>query len=139
EEGYSELINKQIKSDTLFATISFQSLDQNQTSMSGLLEVEALEDFPLGCKLYISLIEDDIIFSGSAGPNGQKHFEVVLRSFYPDAHGLDINLVKGDKLPINFNFTLKAEWGDDLTVIAFVQNSADKSVLQSGWTRYPPF
>jgi hypothetical protein len=85
------------------------------------------------------LIEDEIDYPTPPGSNGQTHFEAVLRDFYPDGEGVDITLSPQQSLSISFNYNLDVEWGADLTVLAFIQNAATKAVLQSGWTRYPPF
>ena len=45
---------------------------------------------------------------------------------------------QGVKEFVDFSFDLKNDWGRDLTVVAFIQDTATKSVLQAGWTRYPP-
>jgi hypothetical protein len=138
EISYQNLIESQLLQDTSL-TISFQQLNRTDTLVKGQLEVRALEGMSEDHRLYLALIEDEIDYSSPPGNNGQTHFEAVLRSFYPDGNGIVINLVAFAKQKINFEFTLKSEWGSDLTVLAFVQNPLTKMINQSGWTRYPEF
>jgi thiol-disulfide isomerase/thioredoxin len=136
--SYINLIDGQILSDTLL-TISFLQLNRLNDLISGRLEIKSLSNMSSDHRLYIALIEDEIDYPSPPGTNGQTHFEAVLRDFYPDGSGTPINLLSQQTTQYNFSFVLDTEWGDDLTVIAFIQNSVNKSVLQSGWTRYPPF
>ncbi len=136
--SYINLIDDQLLADTLL-TISFLQLNRLSNQITGRIEIKSLSNISSDHKLYIALIEDEIDYPSPPGTNGQTHFEAVLRDFYPDGSGTTIDLFSQQTLQMDFSFILDTEWGDDLTVIAFVQNSADKSVLQSGWTRYPPF
>jgi thiol-disulfide isomerase/thioredoxin len=136
--SYTGLIDDQALQDTA-ATIAFKQLNRSANSIQGRLEITALKNISQGHRLFIALIEDEIDYASPPGSNGQTHFEAVLRDFYPDGEGVDINLSVQQSLNVTFNFTLAGECGADLTVLAFIQNVSSKAVLQSGWTRYPPF
>jgi thiol-disulfide isomerase/thioredoxin len=138
EQSYRNLIDTQLLQDTVL-TISFTQLNRSDTLIQGKLELKALQNIAAGHLLQIALIEDEIDYPSPPGTNGQTHFEAVLRALYPDGSGSPVALMPQQTLRVDFSFALKSEWGKDLTVLAFVQNSSDKSILQSGWTRYPPF
>jgi hypothetical protein len=137
EQSYRNLIGQQLMSDTL-ATIGFAQLIRGDTILSGRLEIGALDRIEPVNRLFIALIEDEIDYDTPPGNNGQHHFETVLRDFYPNGQGVPVTLNPGEKEFVDFSFDLKNEWGRDLTVVAFIQDTATKSVLQAGWTRYPP-
>lgn len=138
ETCYRNLIDPQLQQDTLL-TLAFQQVNRSDTLLQGKLEIKALADLNSDHRLFLALIEDEIDYPNPPGTNGQSHFEAVLRSFYPDGNGIVLNLAASSKIKIDFAFKRKIEWGDDLTVVAFVQNSVTKAVVQSGWTRYPRF
>jgi thiol-disulfide isomerase/thioredoxin len=135
---YQNLIESQLIADTL-AFIAFQQLNLTNTLVQGQLKVKALSDINSGHRLFIALIEDEIHYNTPPGTNGQTHFDAVLRGFYPDGNGITINLLNQESQTIEFEISLKAEWGQDLTALAFIQNVSTKAVLQSAWTRYPEF
>ncbi len=138
ETCYRTLIDNQLQQDTLL-TLAFQQLNRSDTLLQGRLEVKAFTDVSSDHRLYLALIEDEIDYPNPPGTNGQTHFEAVLRSFYPDGNGMVVTLAAFSNVKVDFTFKRNAEWGNDLTVVAFVQNSVTKAVLQAGWTRYPRF
>lgn len=137
---YEALIQAQLAGDTL-AVISFRQISRKAAKISGSFEIEARADLPAESKVFIALIEDDVDFASAPGINGLTHFRFIFRKFYPDANGIPVQLSSGGKITQNFEFNLNAAWGNDLTVVAFLQDCATGSmqVYQSAWTRYPKF
>jgi hypothetical protein len=86
-----------------------------------------------GCSLYVALYEDLVTYATPPGTNGQSEFHHVFRDRVdaPPALGA---LVAGT--PATFEVTLNRGAADpaNVTVIAFVQRTADKTVLQAGST-----
>ena len=86
-----------------------------------------------GCTLYVALWEDLVTYATPPGTNGQTAFHHVFRDRVdaPPALG---PLVAG--APATFELTLNRGAADpaNVTVIAFVQRTADKTVLQAGST-----
>ncbi len=86
-----------------------------------------------GCTLYVALYEDLVAYATPPGTNGQSIFHHVFRDRVdaPPALG---PLVAGT--PATYELTLNRGGADptNLTVIAFVQRTADKAVLQAGST-----
>lgn len=137
---YEALIQAQSAGDTM-AVISFRQLSRKSDKISGNFEIEARTDLPAESKVFIALIEDDIEFASAPGINGLTHFRYIFRKFFPDANGIPVQLTAGEKTTQGFEFNLDAQWGHDLTVVAFLQDCASNSlkVYQSAWTRYPKF
>ena len=138
EQPYRDLIDTRLAADSV-ATVAFQQLNRTDLLISGQLEVKAQKDLPAGTLLQIALIEDEIYYQTPPGINGLTHFSFVLRDFYPDANGQVLQLNAGERTVKDFQFTLPAEWGRDLTVVAFLQNPASKEILQAAWTFHSHF
>ncbi len=135
--NYRTLIEQQLQQDTV-ATLAFLEVNKTAADLSGKLEIAALQDVS-GAVLHIVLLEDEIDFENPPGTNGQKHFEAVFRAFYPSAQGQALAISAGDNRQFGFSFSLQAEYGNDLTVAAFIQDSGSGQILQAAWTRYPEF
>jgi len=103
-------------------------------TISGRVKVTALENLGTSVFLRIALIERTIDTAQPQGSNGQTHFFDVLRDFNPSAAGVSIQLSTNQKQSVRFEFVRDIEWGDDLDVIAFLQDDATKEVLQAAWT-----
>lgn len=84
-----------------------------------------------GCVLFVALYEDNVTYATAPGNNGQTVFHHMFRDRVdaPPAPGA---LTAGQ--PVDFELTLNrsAALSDDLTVVAFVQRTADHTVLQAG-------
>jgi hypothetical protein len=103
-------------------------------TISGRVKVTALENVGASVFLRIALIERTIDTSQPPGSNGQTHFFDVLRDFSSGAAGVSIMLSANQKEFVRFEFVKDVQWGDDLDVIAFLQDDATKEVLQAIWT-----
>ncbi|NIW80679.1 MAG: PEGA domain-containing protein [Calditrichae bacterium] len=110
---------------------------QAHTEISGRIRVEAFQDLPANTVLRIALMEEEITYATAPGTNGQSEFYEVMRSFYPDAEGSPISLSQGQYQFVEFDFERNAEWGEDLQIVAFLQNNANKEVLQAVWSIIP--
>ena len=122
---------------TPVATLDFRELiesHQEMNALAGSVHVEALQDLPAGVFLRLALIERDITLPIAPGSNGQKHFFDVVRSLRPSPEGFAISLARGQSAVFNFRFERKPEWRGDLHVVAFLQNNADRQVLQALWS-----
>lgn len=137
ELSYREQIDEHLQQE-IIAKIAFQQLSRTTTSISGRINIEALNDLTGDHILHIALIQDQLNFEVSPGTNGQTHFEAILRSFYPDGNGQEIFLSQGQSQKVNFFFSLSQDWTTDLSVVAFIQEFTSQRVIQAGWTRFPP-
>lgn len=87
--------------------------------------------------LQIALIENHIQYDKPASTNGETEFKNVMRKMLPNASGTDLQdaFQIGDSVIIEkyakiVNFKEKIE----LAVVAFVQNNANKEVLQAAYS-----
>ncbi len=138
EESYREKIRTALQ-ETPVAEIAFTDVSLSDSSLSGKLQVRAIQDLPANTVLMIVLVEDAVDYDTPPGTNGQTHFEYVMRSMYPDANGTAVQLTAGQRESFTFQFTPSPEWGHDLSVVAFLQVTDTRQVLQSAWTHYPEF
>jgi len=103
--------------------------------------VRVFGDVPAGSyKLFAAVAESTVNY---ASPNGEtKHYD-VFHAMLTDINGDDIALpATGGSATFNFSYNYSAPNGwpsnfDSLYVLAFVQNTATKEVLNSG-TRFDP-
>lgn len=137
EQSYRTLIDAGLQ-ETVVARIEFLQVNRGDSLISGKVKITAMEDITSGTVLQIALIEDVIEFDTPPGTNGQTHFESIARKFYPDANGQDVSLTTGSTMVVDFSFGLSYEWGRDLSVVAFLQNTGSRAVYQAAWTRFPP-
>ncbi len=91
-------------------------------------------------KLYAAVAESTVNYNS---PNGESKHHNVFRAMLPNINGEDIVLpAAGSSVTFNYSYTYTAPNGwtsnfDSLYVLAFVQNTATKEVLNSG-TRFDP-
>lgn len=116
------------------AILEFFDFETVVDTISGRVKVTALENLGTSAFLRIALIERTIDTAQPPGSNGQTHFFDVLRDFKPSVAGVSIQLSANQKQSVKFEFVRDTEWGDDLDVIAFLQDDANQEVLQAIWT-----
>jgi hypothetical protein len=106
-------------------------------AITGRVRIEALANLS-DITLRIALIEKEIKYPEAPGSNGQIRFIDVLRDFCPDAQGIAVTLMPGERRFVDFTFPTGDNWQlDELEVIAFLQETASKEVLQAVCTLYP--
>jgi len=88
----------------------------------------------------VAVTERDIF--GYTSPNGENHYEGVMRKMLPSPAGTALQSVwnSGDSYTINLSWaitpaTLSSPVYSQLSVVAFVQENTTKEVLQSGFSR----
>jgi hypothetical protein len=86
-----------------------------------------------GHVLFVALYEDVVTFPAAPGTNGQSEFHHVFRDRVdaPPALG---SLVAGQPAVFNVTLSRGAAAPDNVTVVAFVQRTADKVIRQAGST-----
>lgn len=108
-----------------------------EIDLSNLLTVEvdinALADYSAGLKAHVAVVEKTTV--ENIGNNGEVEFHFVMMKMLPDAAGITLPaLSNGDTETLEFSFdmsTTNMEDANDLELIVFVQDDADKSILQS--------
>lgn len=90
-------------------------------------------------KIRVAVVEN--LTTLHQGSNGQTSFRHVLRRMAPNANGIDASFTHGvvQSFPFEVNLTgLAANQISNLSVVIFIQNDADKSVLQSTYAANTP-
>lgn len=85
-------------------------------------------------KLRIAAIERVIEFASAPGTNGETVFYNVMKKFMPNTNGLNLqnSWVAGDSQTFTQSWTHQNIYSfDQLSVVAFVQNDANKEVMQA--------
>ncbi|HMQ76710.1 MAG TPA: T9SS type A sorting domain-containing protein [Flavobacteriales bacterium] len=102
--------------------------------------VNSYADFAGTYKLHIAATEDFYTFSGNT--TGQDEYHYAQRKMMPNAQGTTVNLTAGGTETISHTYTFTEGgpaqgnynlWGtlDGVTLVAFVQNSTTKEILQA--------
>lgn len=89
-------------------------------------------------RLRLAVSERDIYFTTAPGTNGETHFESVMKKFLPDADGSSLTNTWTNGQTQTFTFSIPTpSYTYDLnqvSVVGYVQDDADKSVLQAGYS-----
>ena len=88
-------------------------------------------------KLYLAVVEKTINYNS---PNGETVHHDVFRRMLPGIDGAPVTLAQpGGSVTLNFNYVIGQGWNpNEVYVVAFVQNTATKEILNSG-TRFDNF
>lgn len=103
------------------------------------VKIHSLDQIPAGSyKLYVAVLEKEV----DAPPppnNGEQLHHNVFRDMLTDINGMGFTLAAaGQSVEHTFNYAVNPGWNaDEIYVVAWVQNSATKEVLNSG-TRFDP-
>lgn len=88
----------------------------------------------------IAVTERDIF--GYTSPNGENHYEGVMRKMLPNASGTTLPAVwnAGDSIVLNYSWyitpaALSSPVYYQLSVVGFIQENSNKEVLQAGFSR----
>lgn len=86
--------------------------------------------------LHTALVEEEVLFCTPPGTNGERDFYGVMRRMIPDALGtaLASSWTQGTSETFTFTIAVPSYVYDknQLAVVVFIQNDANKEVLQSG-------
>jgi Secretion system C-terminal sorting domain len=83
-------------------------------------------------KMYCAVVEK--VTTGNIATNGETSFKDVMMKMLPDASGTPINFVDGVTVTTTLQANLDGlfiEEMTDLEVVVFIQNTADKSIMQT--------
>ncbi len=105
--------------------------DNNMVSVN--LSIDVAETYAEGLKLHIAIIEKTTV--GNVGSNGEVEFHNVMMKMLPDGNGTTLPALNpGTPYTMSQTYDMDLtfmEDANDLEVVVFVQNSADKSIVQS--------
>jgi len=93
-------------------------------------------------KLRAALVEKEIIFDNAPGSNGETEFFSVMRKMLPDASGetLPTSWTVGQTQTFSYQVSTPTYIYDknQIGFVCFIQNDANKSVLQAGYSAPQP-
>jgi hypothetical protein len=107
------------------------------TTRNVAIEARSVGAVPTGnYKLFAAIVEKQIDYNA---PNGEAVHHDVFRKMLPDINGVTYNpAAQGQSVQFNFDYTLNAAWNaNQVYVVAFIQNTMTKEVLNSG-TKFDP-
>lgn len=85
--------------------------------------------------LFVALITDYVHYATAPGTNGERDFYDTFRDMSPNTTGWSVTIGAGEDSTYSGTLNREASWAPaDLSVVAFVQNTATKEVLQAGWS-----
>jgi hypothetical protein len=132
------------QADPAFMTINITSATYSGTSVSVSGIITPLMDYPAGTYRYHVVVTEKQT-TGNVGTNGETEFYNVMMNMEPTQAGNSM-AVPTTNNPITFNKTITLPYSapnsytcchvedmSDLRIVVFVQNNADKKVLQSEW------
>ena len=131
----SQGLMDQIAAETSPLAVEATMIDKGLTR-DLVIKVKTVGQKPAGdFVLHTVLIEKEVNFTTPAA-NGETHFPNVMRKMFPDENGTPINLAEqGSEATETFTYTEDSDLQlDKLEVIAFIQNTATKEILNVGST-----
>ncbi len=87
--------------------------------------------------VHIVVVENTTV--NNVGSNGETSFKHVMMKMLPNANGTVVNFIAGEPLTLQYSHNMSTtfvEEMNDLSVIVFVQNNANKSVYQSAYSTH---
>jgi hypothetical protein len=114
-----------------------QVLETSGTNRTATITLRSVGDIPSGnYKLYAAVVEKLVNY---ASPNGELQHHDVFRQMLPGNDGQAFTpAALGQEQSFSFNYTVANGWqASETYVVAFVQNTDTKAILNSG-TRFDP-
>ncbi|MEM6262187.1 MAG: Omp28-related outer membrane protein [Bacteroidota bacterium] len=87
----------------------------------------------------VAVIESMIEYTSAPGTNGERDFPNVFRDMLTSTAGESITLLpQGGKVNLSYTYTPDPSWDmDNIYVIAYVQNTGTREILNSGASNVP--
>ena len=120
-------------------TINVQDERIAGDSIKSTITLNLLSNLPSGdYKLRVMALERFVIYTSPPGSNGETQFEHVFRWAYPNTTGVSIQTNAGTYQYI-YTYKRESAWIDtSVYTIAFVQNDANKEVMNVAKGSYTP-
>ena len=104
-------------------------IENHIEDVEGRVVINSINNYSETLSLRIVLIEKNLVFNEPPGTNGMDQFHDIIREFYPDHNGVEINIDENKMLNIAFSIRKKYFWENDLQIIAFLQNDETREVV----------
>ncbi len=118
-----------------FINVSIKDFNFSANDGSGSVKVEITSDIPISNKFLRVAICEEHHYYENAGTNGEKDFYYLVRQMLPNARGTLLNIAAGETQTFEFNFNVDPSFTDDLYAVSFIQDDANKEILQGNWTK----
>lgn len=118
--------------------IHLQVTETSGTDRTATVQIFTHASVPAGnYDLYLAVVEKDVDYT-SPNTGATEHYD-VFRTMLPSVTGMPVTLAQpGSSVTQSFNYSVAPGWNAaQIYVVAFVQNTATKEVLNSG-TRFDP-
>jgi hypothetical protein len=123
------LLNKRLATDSPLDISIATNLVGNQLTVTA--DITAVNDVPAsGLVTRIAFVEPFVNTGSPPGNNGESRFYCTMRDMLPSHSGTALSITNGQTVQVQETGTVNASW-NDVYVIVWVQNEADKSVLQA--------
>lgn len=122
-------------------TISISAVPAATNTFHFMASVTAEQDMSgANYRLYVMLVNDLITYGSPPGTNGETQFPEPFRDAYPNANpGQPFAIGAGQVYSMDGYLNRDASWDlSNCTVIAFVQNSTNREILQAVWAHVIP-
>ncbi|MFZ5434216.1 MAG: Omp28-related outer membrane protein [Calditrichota bacterium] len=117
-------------------TIAISAVPVSTTQIHFVATVTADQDMTgANYRLYVMLITDLVTYATPPGSNGETTFPDPFRDAYPNANsGQSFAIGSGQSYTLDNYLNCSTSWSyNDLSVVAFVQNSTTREILQANW------
>jgi len=124
---------------TLTSPVQLLVTETSGTNRTATIQIFTHGSVPAGSyKLYAAVVEKDVDYT-SPNTGATQHFD-VFRTMLPSINGIPVTLEQsGGSITEVFNYSIASGWNaDQIYVVAFVQNTTTKAILNSG-TRFDSF
>ena len=112
---------------------------RNGGQLDGTVTIVGTAPVPAGnWSLFTTVVDQHVHYDTPPGNNGETDFYWSARAMWPDAGGSPLTVSEGDSLVIPFSVPVDAGWDSpDLAVIAWVQDTTTREVLQAAGSMAP--
>ena len=114
-------------------TIALTASSAGETSISFTGTINAEQNMTnASTRLFVALVTDRVTYSSPPGSNGETIFDNPFRDMWPNSSGQSFTLLSGENYEFTGTLNKAAAWNaDDLSVVAFVQTTSNKEILQT--------
>lgn len=117
--------------------------DINEASRSVTVTIETVGEVPTGNHIMrVLLVEKEVNYNSAPGSNGERFFLNVFRRFIANSNtGVEVELANtGESVTFEYEYDLDSNWDPtQIYAIAYVQNTDDNTVLNSGASTDPVY
>jgi thiol-disulfide isomerase/thioredoxin len=128
ESEWTAQINQELAAVNYSFITLLKNYNPNDRTGSVAVTVDVYEPVPTSDNVIHIIITESNIYYPSA-PNGIDYFDDVMRTMITGDNGESINLINGQQVTVNKNFTINGNWNDnECYITVFLQSTSTKAV-----------